>query len=175
MRRSTCGARPSSIPRRHGPMTGCRSSNIPGTTATSWSPPAAASACTGKKINISIVLAEQKLGIKEVDDGIWLVSSMHYDLGYIDLEQRTLQTIDNPFGSRLSPMSPGRTLKKMAVPRGLEPLTFGLGNRCSIRLSYGTVCYRDMSQTRCRFAMLRGPRTCCFNRRRGAAAKSPGG
>ncbi len=58
-----------------------------------------------KKINVSIVLAGQKLGIKEVDDGIWLVSFMHYDLGYIDLEQRTLQTIDNPFGTRLSPMS----------------------------------------------------------------------
>ena len=58
-----------------------------------------------KKINISTVLAGQRLGIKEVDDGIWLVSFMHYDLGYIDLEQRTLQTIDNPFGSRLSPMS----------------------------------------------------------------------
>ncbi|MBP1848576.1 transposase InsO family protein [Rhizobium petrolearium] len=58
-----------------------------------------------KKINISTVLAGQKLGIKEVDDGIWLVSFMHYDLGYIDLEQRTLQTIDNPFGTRLSPMS----------------------------------------------------------------------
>ena len=58
-----------------------------------------------KKINISIVLAGQKLGIKEVDDGIWLVCFMHYDLGYIDLEQRTLQTIDNPFGTRLSPMS----------------------------------------------------------------------
>ena len=51
------------------------------------------------------VLAGQRLGIKEVDDGIWLVSFMRYDLGYIDLEQRTLQTIDNPFGTRLSPMS----------------------------------------------------------------------
>ena len=58
-----------------------------------------------KKINISTVMAGQKLGIKEVDDAIWLVSFMHYDLGYIDLEQKTLQTIDNPFGTRLSPMS----------------------------------------------------------------------
>ncbi|GKX35647.1 MAG: transposase [Rhizobiaceae bacterium MnEN-MB40S] len=58
-----------------------------------------------KKINVSTVLAGQKLGVKEVDDGIWLISFMRYDLGYIDLEQRTLQTIDNPFGTRLSPMS----------------------------------------------------------------------
>jgi len=58
-----------------------------------------------KKINISSVLAGQRLGIKEVDDGIWLVSFMHYDLGYFDLEQKTLQTLDNPFGTRLSPMS----------------------------------------------------------------------
>ena len=58
-----------------------------------------------KKINISTVLAGQRLGIKEVDEGIWLVSFMRYDLGYIDLEQRTLQTLGNPFGARLSPMS----------------------------------------------------------------------
>jgi len=58
-----------------------------------------------KKINISTVLAGQRLGIAEVDEGIWLVTFMTYDLGYIDLEQRTLQTIDNPFGTRLSPMS----------------------------------------------------------------------
>ena len=58
-----------------------------------------------KKINISTVLAGQRLGIKEVDDGIWLATFMHYDLSYIDLEQRTLQPIDNPFGTRLSPMS----------------------------------------------------------------------
>ena len=30
---------------------------------------------------------------------------MHYDLGYFDLEQKTLQPLDNPFGTRLSPMS----------------------------------------------------------------------
>jgi transposase InsO family protein len=58
-----------------------------------------------KKINISTVLAGQKLGVKEVDEGIWLVSFMLYDLGYVDLEQKTLQPLDNPFGSRLSPMS----------------------------------------------------------------------
>lgn len=58
-----------------------------------------------KKINVSTVLAGQKLGIREVDEGIWLVSFMHYDLGYIDLEQQTLQTIDNPFGPGVSPMS----------------------------------------------------------------------
>ena len=44
-----------------------------------------------KKINVSTVLAGQRLGITEVDDGIWLLSFMHYDLGYIDLEQRTLK------------------------------------------------------------------------------------
>src|SRR6476620_1003279 len=58
-----------------------------------------------KKINVSTVLAGQRLGIKEVDEGIWLVSFIDYDLGYIDLEQRTLQPVDNPFGPRLSPMS----------------------------------------------------------------------
>ncbi len=58
-----------------------------------------------KKINISTVLTGQLVGIKEVDEAIWLVSFMHYDLGYIDLEQKTLQPIDNPFGTRLSHIS----------------------------------------------------------------------
>ena len=35
----------------------------------------------------------------------WLASFMHYDRGYFDLEQKTLQLLDNPFGPRLSPMS----------------------------------------------------------------------
>jgi hypothetical protein len=58
-----------------------------------------------KKINLSTALAGQRAGIKEVDDGIWIVSFMRYDLGYIDLEARTLQPLDNPLGPRLSPMS----------------------------------------------------------------------
>jgi hypothetical protein len=40
-----------------------------------------------------------------LDEGIWLASFMHYDLGYFDLEQKTLQPLDNPFGTRLSTMS----------------------------------------------------------------------
>jgi hypothetical protein len=32
-------------------------------------------------------------------------AAAHYDLGYFDLEQKTLQALDNPFGPRLSPMS----------------------------------------------------------------------
>ena len=58
-----------------------------------------------KRVNISTVLAGQRLGLKEVDDGIWIVSFMRYDLGFIDLEQKTLQPLDNPFGKGLSPMS----------------------------------------------------------------------
>ncbi len=58
-----------------------------------------------KKINLSTSLAGQAVGIKEVDQAIWLVSFMQYDLGYIDLEEKTLQPLDNPFGPQLSPMS----------------------------------------------------------------------
>jgi transposase-like protein len=36
-----------------------------------------------------------------------------------------------------SPMSPGRTMLRLATPRGLEPPTNSLGNCCSILLSYG--------------------------------------
>ena len=53
-----------------------------------------------KKINLSTCLAGQAVGVKEVDEGIWLVSFMDYDLGYVDLEARTLQPLPNPFGPR---------------------------------------------------------------------------
>ena len=36
----------------------------------------------------STVLAGRRVGIKEVDQGIWIVSFMQYDLGYIYLERK---------------------------------------------------------------------------------------
>lgn len=63
--------------------------------------------CIGrKKINLSHVFAGQAVGIKEVGDGIWLTTFMHYDLGYFDLESKKLEPLANPFGPRLLPMSP---------------------------------------------------------------------
>src|SRR3989440_1076086 len=92
-----------------------------------------------KRINISSVLAGQKLGIKEVDEGIWLATFMHYDLGYFDLEQKTLQPLDNPFGPRLSPMSQVRSVTHVSGPdtecleraKGFEPSTPTLARSCS--------------------------------------------
>ena len=69
-----------------------------------------------KKINISTVMAGQRLEIGEVDDGIWLVSFMHCDLGHIGLEQMTLQPLDNPFGPGLSPMSWGQSVTYVSRP-----------------------------------------------------------
>jgi hypothetical protein len=39
------------------------------------------------------------------DDGIWLISFMQYDLGYIDLEEKTLQPLLNPCGRKVLPVS----------------------------------------------------------------------
>ena len=54
-----------------------------------------------KKVNISTVMAGQRLVVKEVDDAIWLVRFRPYERNYMDLEQRTPETIDNPFGATL--------------------------------------------------------------------------
>jgi hypothetical protein len=56
--------------------------------------------CTTKKINFSVSLAGQAVGVKEVDDGIGLVSFINYDLGYIDLEEKTLQPPAEPLRAK---------------------------------------------------------------------------
>ena len=63
--------------------------------------------CLGKrKINLCRALAGQPVGIKEVADGMWLVSFLEYDLGYFDDEANRVEPIANPFGSKVLPMSP---------------------------------------------------------------------
>lgn len=54
--------------------------------------------CIGhRKVNLSTVFAGQVVGIREVDDKIWLVSFMNYDLGYFDEEEARVEPGPNPF------------------------------------------------------------------------------
>lgn len=54
--------------------------------------------CIGKrKINLSQVFAGQVLGLREVDDQVWLVSFLNYDLGFFDSQEDRVEPADNPF------------------------------------------------------------------------------
>jgi putative transposase len=57
-----------------------------------------------RKVNLSHVFAGQNVGVTQVGDRIWLVTFMHYDLGYFDDESCRLEPIDNPFGPKVLPM-----------------------------------------------------------------------
>ena len=63
--------------------------------------------CIGRrKINLSAAFAGQTVGIKEVSEKIWLVSFMHYDLGFFDHEAGRVECAPNPFEANVLPMSP---------------------------------------------------------------------
>jgi putative transposase len=63
--------------------------------------------CFGRrKINLSNVFAGQNVGVKQIADQIWLVSFMEYDLGFFDHETCRLESAENPFGAKVSPMCP---------------------------------------------------------------------
>ena len=49
-----------------------------------------------RKVNLSQVFAGQDVGVRQVDAHVWLVSFMHYDLGYFDDETCRLEPIENP-------------------------------------------------------------------------------
>ncbi|MBM3551864.1 MAG: hypothetical protein FJX45_08870 [Alphaproteobacteria bacterium] len=51
---------------------------------------------------------------RSTDDGVWLVSLMSDDFGFIGFEQETLPSLDNPCGPSLSPMSPDWTKWELA-------------------------------------------------------------
>lgn len=54
-----------------------------------------------RKINFSRALAGHPVGVKQVDDRIWLVSFMDYDLGYFDEEANRVEPGQNPFMVKL--------------------------------------------------------------------------
>ena len=92
----------------------------------------------------TVRVAGQKLGIKEVDDGIWLASFMHYDLGYLDLEQRTLQPLDNPFGTRLSPISEVRSVTYVS---GLDRASPGAGGGTRTHTTLPSRDFKSLAST----------------------------
>jgi putative transposase len=54
--------------------------------------------CIGsRKINFSVVFAGQLVGVREVDDRIWQVSFLEYDLGYFDADEDRVEPGPNPF------------------------------------------------------------------------------
>ena len=58
----------------------------------------------GRKVNLSHVFAGQNVGVTQVGERIWLVTFMHYDLGYFDDETCRLEPIENPFGPKVLPI-----------------------------------------------------------------------
>ena len=54
--------------------------------------------CIGRrKISLSRVFAGQIVGIREVDDQVWLVSFLDFDLGFFDREEGRVEPAPNPF------------------------------------------------------------------------------
>jgi putative transposase len=63
--------------------------------------------CLGQqKVNLSQAFAGQRVGITQLEERIWLVSFMQFDLGFFDDETCRIESADNPFAAKLSPMSP---------------------------------------------------------------------
>ena len=52
----------------------------------------------GMKVSLSRAFAGQEVGIKELEDGIWIVSFLDYDLGYFDDKSKKVELVEDPFG-----------------------------------------------------------------------------
>jgi putative transposase len=71
--------------------------------------------CIGKrKINLSTVFAGQTVGLREEDDGIWLVSFLDYDLGFFDQEEGRIEPGPNPFMAKVLTMSPEQSVNDVS-------------------------------------------------------------
>lgn len=59
----------------------------------------------GLKVSVSSAFAGQEVGIKEVEDGIWVVTFLDYDLGYFDANNSRIEPVEDPFNKKVLPMS----------------------------------------------------------------------
>lgn len=59
----------------------------------------------GLKVSVSRAFAGQEVGIKEIEDGIWVVSFLDYDLGYFDEKNSRIEPVEDPFNQKVLPMS----------------------------------------------------------------------
>ena len=65
------------------------------------------------KTNLSTAFAGQTVGITEVADQIWMISFMHYDLGFLDNEKGRVEPAHNPFTpEKVLTMSPEYTQRE---------------------------------------------------------------
>ena len=63
--------------------------------------------CIGKKkVHLSQVFAGHSVGLRQIEEPIWLVSFMQYDLGFFDTISQRFEPLVNPFGAKVLPMSP---------------------------------------------------------------------
>ena len=66
-----------------------------------------------RKIDLSTLFAGQNVGVKEIEENIWLVTFMNYDLGFFDHETGRIECAENPFSAKVSAVSSGqRCLRK---------------------------------------------------------------
>jgi len=57
------------------------------------------------KIPLSTAFAGQNVGFKQVEENIWIVSFMKYDLAFFDHETKKIEPIPDPFDQNVLPMS----------------------------------------------------------------------
>ncbi len=55
----------------------------------------------GLKVSFSSVFRGQDVGIREVDDDLWQVSFMNYELGFFDEKSGRFEPGANPFASKV--------------------------------------------------------------------------
>lgn len=60
----------------------------------------------GLKVSVSSAFVGQEVGIKEVEDGIWVVTFLDFDLGYFDENNSRIEPVEDPFNKKVLPMSP---------------------------------------------------------------------